>query len=259
MLSGCSREESFSQIEMTNRQESQRENTANVDQIAVADSRRPFEDVARDAGRKPVQVLKYFGITPGQRVVDFTSGIGYFTRIISVIVGSEGSVVPHNSGPHMNSNLINDQFKADMLEQYTSYGNVEINYKNVEEMSLPDNSVDVILLSLALHHWHHSEESGEFIPQMALKRFDNVMRMLKSGGIFAVIDHEAAEGMARVASDAIHRIPKDIAIADLTVAGFILESESDVHANFPDDDLTIRWTREPRDATKRIVQRYRKP
>jgi predicted methyltransferase len=110
-----------------------------------------------------------------------------------------------------------------------------------------------------LHHWHHSEESGEFIPQMALKRFDNVMRMLKSGGIFAVIDHEAAEGMARVSSDAIHRIPKDIAIADLTVAGFILESESDVHANFPDDDLTIRWTSEPRDATKRIVQRYRKP
>jgi predicted methyltransferase len=259
MLSGCSREESISQIEMTATQESQSENTSNIYQVAVADPRRPAEDVARDAGRKPVQALEFFGIIPGQRVVDFTSGIGYFTRIISVIVGTEGSVVAHNSGRRMNSNLINDEFKADLLEQYTSYSNVEVNYETVEEMSLPDNSVDVILLSLALHHWHHSEESGDFMPQIALKRFDNVMRMLKSGGVFAIIDHEAAEGMTRIASDAIHRIPRDIAIADLTLAGFILESESDTHANHPDDDLTIRWTREPRDATKRIVQRYRKP
>ncbi|MGY8815082.1 MAG: class I SAM-dependent methyltransferase [Gammaproteobacteria bacterium] len=256
---GCSREESTSQIDMTATQESMRDITANIYQVAVTDPRRPVEDVARDAGRKPVSVLDYFGIKPGQRVVDFTSGIGYFTRIISLIVGSEGSVVAHNSGRRMNSNLINDQFKADLLEQYTSYGNVEVNYESVEEMSLPDNSVDVIFLSLALHHWHHSEESGDFVPQIALKRFDNIMRMLKPGGVFAIIDHEAADGMTRLASDAIHRIPRDVAVADLTLAGFILESESDVHVNYPEDDLTIRWTREPRDATKRIVQRYRKP
>jgi predicted methyltransferase len=258
ILVGCSREESISQIEMAATQESMRDITANIYQVAVTDPRRPAEDVARDTGRKPVQVLEFIGIKPSQRVVDFTSGIGYFTRLISVIVGSEGSVVAHNSGPRMNSNLINDKYKAGLFEQYTSYGNVEVNYETVEEMSLPDNSVDVVLLSLALHHWHHSEESGEFVPQIALQRYDNVMRMLKSGGVFAIIDHEAAAGMTRLASDAIHRIPRETAIADLTLAGFVFMGESDVHANHPDDNLNIRWTREPRDATRRIVQLYRK-
>ena len=259
MITGCSREDSSSQTEISTTQESRLAKITSIYQAAVADLRRPAEDVARDAGRKPDQVLEFFGITPGQRVIDITSGVGYFTRIISDIVGSEGSVVAHNSGRRMNDRLINDEFKADMLEQYSSYTNVEVNYEDVETMSFPDNSIDVVFLSLALHHWHHSEESGEFIPQIALQRYDNIMRMLKPGGIFAIIDHEAAEEMSREASDAIHRIPRDIAIADITLAGFVFQGESDIHANHTDDDLTVRWTREPRDVTKRIVQLYRKP
>jgi predicted methyltransferase len=226
---------------------------------AVADPRRPVEDVTRDAGRKPAEVLKFFGIKPGQRVIDFRSGTGYFTRIISVIVGPEGSVVAHNSGARMNDRLINDEFKVEMLEQYSSYGNVEVNYEELESMSYPDNSVDVVFVGLVFHHWHHAEDSGEFIPQISLDRMDNVMRMLKPGGVFAIIDHEAAEGMSREASDAIHRIPRATAIADIMLAGFEFVAESDIHAKHPEDDLTIRWTRDPRDATRRIVQLYRKP
>ena len=46
------------------------------------------------------------------------------------------------------------------------------------------------LLSLSIHHWHYSEDSGEFVPLLALGRYDNIFRMLKSGGVFAVIEHE---------------------------------------------------------------------
>jgi predicted methyltransferase len=77
--------------------------------------------------------------------------------------------------------------------------------------------------------------------------------------VFAIIDHEAAEGMSREESDAIHRIPRATAIADITLAGFEFVAESDIHANHPEDDMTVRWTRDPRDATRRIVQLYRKP
>ena len=65
------------------------------------------------------------------------------------------------------------------------------------------------------------------------------------------------EGMSRSESNSIHRIPRDIAIADITMAGFVFERESDIHAN-NSDDISVRWTREPRDATKRIVHLYRK-
>ena len=222
-------------------------------QAAIADPRRPAEEVARDAGRKPIQVLQFFGVAPGQRVVDVGSGDGYFTRILSGIVGSEGSVVANNSGRRSS-----DEFRAKYTEQYSSYNNVELNFENPEDISLPDNSVDMVLLSLTIHHWHHSDETGEFVPSIAMERFENILRILKPGGFFAVIDHDAAEGATRVYSDEIHRIPGAIAIADITLAGFELDAESDIHAN-PNDDVTIRWTQDPRDATKRIVQRYRKP
>ncbi|MGK0298384.1 MAG: putative methyltransferase [Gammaproteobacteria bacterium] len=223
-------------------------------QAALADSRRPAEEVARDAGRKPDTVLKFFGIKPGQRVADISSGDGYYTRILSGVVGSEGSVVAENSGRRSS-----DENQAKYTEQYSSYENVELNFEAPEDMSLPDNSLDAAMLSLTIHHWHHSDETGEFVPQIALDRYQNILRMLKPGGVLGIIEHASDAGMSRVVSDFIHRIPSDIAKADLTLAGFVLDSESYVHANYPDDDTTIRWTQDPRDATNRIVHLYRKP
>jgi predicted methyltransferase len=258
MASGCSSEDTGSQSSMTTNTAPATATGANdsmsVYQAALADPRRPAEEVARDAGRKPVQVLQFFGVAPGQRVVDIGSGDGYFTRILSGIVGENGSVVANNSGRRAS-----DEFREKYGEQYASYGNVELNFEAPEEISLPDNSVDVVLLSLTVHHWHHAEDSGEFVPQITMERFDNIRRILKPGGIFAVIDHDAAVGASRAESDAIHRIPGAIARADITLAGFVFDGESNIHANQPNDDVTVRWTQDPRDATKRIVHRYKKP
>jgi len=68
--------------------------------------------------------------------------------------------------------------------------------------------------------------------------------------------------MPRKDSSEIHRVTGEDVIDDIRLAGFVLDPETDispVHANEPGDDITIRWAREPRDATQRIVHRYRKP
>jgi predicted methyltransferase len=274
IMTGCSREDGGTNTGMTSSQQpatpapspAQRQAGpvviqsvgGNVDnavyEAALADPRRPVEEVSRDAGRKPIEVLKFFGIRPGLRVVDVGSGDGYFTRIISGIVGNNGSVVANNSGRRSS-----EEFQAQYREQYSSYNNVELNFENPEDISLPDNSVDVVLLSLTVHHWHFDEESGEFVPPAAIQRYENIHRMLKPGGIFAVIDHAAAPGASRRYSDEIHRIPGPVAVEDITLAGFVLEGESNIHAYNYDDDVTVRWTGEPRNATKRIVHKYRKP
>jgi predicted methyltransferase len=248
-LAGCSRDDAGSETAATGGA-----TPARAYQDAVADQRRPAEDRQRDAGRKPAEVLRFFGIAPGQTVLDISSGGGYFTRIISGVVGSEGEVIANNSGSR-----VDDAFKKQMEDQYADYDNVELNYENPEDISLPDNSLDAVLLSLSVHHWHYDEDSGEFIPDIALERYDNIMRMLKPGGVFAVIDHAAAPGMSRQASDEIHRIPEEIAEMDITLAGFVLDAKSDIHANNPGDDTTARWDRDPRDATVRLVHRYVKP
>jgi predicted methyltransferase len=230
---------------------------SNLDAIydaAISDPRRPAEEVQRDAGRKPAEVLKFFGVAPGQRILDLGSGDGYFTRILSGIVGDTGSVIANNSGRRAG-----EEFQTQYREQYASYGNVELNFETPEEVSLADNSVDMVLLSLAIHHWHYSEDTGEFVPDISLTRYDNIRRILKPGGVFAVIDHAAAEGATRQASDELHRIPSEVVKADLALAGFVLVAESDIHSNHPNDDVTVRWGRDPRDATMRIVHKYIKP
>jgi predicted methyltransferase len=223
-------------------------------EAALADIRRPMEEMGRDSGRKPIEVLKYFGVGPGMRVVDVGSSDGYYTRIISGVVGSNGSVVANNSGRRSS-----DEFRAKYIEQYSSYDNVELNFENPEDISLPDNSVDVVLLSLAVHHWHHDDASGEMTPPISLQRYENILRILKPGGIFAVIDHAALPGASRQASDAIHRIPEPILVSDVTIAGFVMEGESSIHANHPEDDIMTRWGDGPRDMTNRIVVKFRKP
>src|SRR5262245_29626206 len=54
---------------------------------AIADPARPPEQVAHDAERRPGEVLAFAGIRRGDRVADFMSGGGYFTRLFSRIVG----------------------------------------------------------------------------------------------------------------------------------------------------------------------------
>jgi predicted methyltransferase len=255
IITGCSSDDAGSGSAATGKPAA--EDLRAIYQAAIADDRRPAEDVARDAGRKPAQVLEFFGVAPGQRVLDISSGNGYFTRIISEIVGSSGSVVANNSGSR-----VDDEFKANLQTQYASYDNIELNYEAPETISLPDNSVDTVLLALVIHHWHYAEEWGGFVPTLALQRYDNIFRMLKPGGTLAVIEHEAQPGMPRKDSSEIHRVTGEDVIDDIRLAGFVLDPETDispVHANEPNDDITIRWAREPRDATQRIVHRYRKP
>src|SRR5471032_2519976 len=63
---------------------------------AVADTSRPDADKARDALRKPAEMLAFAGIQPGQTVVDFMPGRGYFTRMFSTAVGPSGAVYAVN-------------------------------------------------------------------------------------------------------------------------------------------------------------------
>src|SRR4051812_34378626 len=58
----------------------------------IATPSRPDKDKARDADRKPAEMLEFAKVMPGQTVIDYLPGKGYFTRIFSTAVGSKGAV-----------------------------------------------------------------------------------------------------------------------------------------------------------------------
>src|ERR1700761_4507057 len=59
---------------------------------AVADKGRPDADTKRDADRKPAEIVAFAGVKPGQSVEELFPGGGYYTRILSKVVGSKGKM-----------------------------------------------------------------------------------------------------------------------------------------------------------------------
>src|ERR1700742_1715075 len=55
------------------------------------------DDRALDAGRKPDQMLAFFGIAPGMKVAEIGAGGGYTSELLARVVGPNGKVYGQNS------------------------------------------------------------------------------------------------------------------------------------------------------------------
>lgn len=228
---------------------------ANI-KAGVDNPNRSEENRARDGDRKPGKVLSFFGVEEGMRVIDVASGGGYYTEIIAGAVGPDGSVSAQNRA--------SDQFeegRAALEAKFAPFGNITIDTSTPgSPLPYEDDSVDMIFLSLIIHHLHYAEESGETMPERSAGIYADIRRILKPGGTFAIIEHKAPDGTTREQSAAWHRISEDVMIADVTSAGFTLDATNDEIHNNPADDEQNTWFDESlRGKTTRLVHRYKSP
>ena len=68
---------------------------------AVADTARPAEQTADDAVRLPVETVKFAMIAQGDVVAEVRPGGGYYTRILSKVVGPNGKVYAVDSAERL--------------------------------------------------------------------------------------------------------------------------------------------------------------
>jgi predicted methyltransferase len=59
---------------------------------AVAHSGRTAEDLKRDSTDHPAEILRLAGINRGMRVADILAGDGYYSELLSYLVGPKGKV-----------------------------------------------------------------------------------------------------------------------------------------------------------------------
>src|SRR6185312_3851513 len=62
-------------------------------EAAVAGAWRLPADRARDAWRHPVESLKFWGLQPGQTVVEFWPGAGWYTDILAPYLSATGGTL----------------------------------------------------------------------------------------------------------------------------------------------------------------------
>lgn len=209
---------------------------------AVADSQRPAADVARDALRKPAEIVAFAGVMPGDKVAEIAPGGGYYTRILAKAVGPGGKVYALMPAFFANRPGGLDSINA-IAEQY---GNVEVVVIDYAETRLPE-PVDLVWTT----ENYHDLANGDIATVN-----EWAFAALKPGGIYFVEDH-SAPGTGTSATRTLHRIDPAAVKEQVGAAGFVLEEESDILHN-PDDPHDVS-PREVEPTSDKFAFRFRKP
>lgn len=219
--------------------------------LAVHHPDRLEMDLVRDSTRAPRQVLDFFDVKEGMRVADIQAGNGYYTELLSRVVGTKGQVFCVNN--EVTQRLYGEQLTKRLERKGFDAGNVQRIDQPLDEMGLPED-LDRVLLVRFYHDFGWMETDREAFN-------DTIFESLRPGGIFGVIDHHANEGEGIGQGGTLHRIEATLVREEIESAGFVLEAESYV-LNDPTDkhDFNIfENNQKRRDKTDRFVYLFRKP
>jgi predicted methyltransferase len=220
---------------------------------AVTDSMRPADEKALDQGRKPAGVLAFAGIKRGDKVVDLMPGSGYYTRLFSKIVGSQGRVYAMQP-TEMDKAAPKGLLSLKGFAGTADYRNVSILVQPIAALSLPQQ-VDLIWTSQNYHDLHDPFMGS---PDMATLN-KAIFAALKPGGVYIVLDHAAAQGTGISKTDDLHRIDPAAVKDEVTAAGFEYVGESDALREPVDDHSKPAFDKSMRGKTDRFIYKFRKP
>jgi predicted methyltransferase len=220
----------------------------------LANPSRSAEDRERDARDKPAEVLALAGFKRGQTVADVLGGGGYYSEILSHIVGPQGKVLLVNNTGY-------DAFGKKGMAQRLG-GDRLPNVVHVsgpsDALGLGDNVLDGAVIVMSYHDLYWVDEKEGWPKVDAAKFLDQIARALKPGGVLLVVDHSAKAGTGSSAAQTLHRIDEQFAVTDFAAHGLQLESSSQV-LRHPDDDRSKNvFDPAIRGKTDRFVQLYRK-
>ena len=217
---------------------------------ALAADLRSAEDRARDEARHTAETLAFARVAPGQKVADMIMGGGYFTRLFSAAVGAEGHVTAWQPAEFI-------AFEASYGEAATAadaLANVDAVRSPIGAPEFPAG-LDLVFTAQNYHDLH----MGMFPADTAAKVNTAVFEALRPGGLYVIVDHNAAAGSGLAVADSLHRIDVEAVKREVQAAGFVLDGESEVLAR-PDDPMTANvFDPSIRGRTSQFMLRFRKP
>lgn len=217
----------------------------------LAGGDRAEADKARDAGRRPAEVVTFLGIKDGMTVIDLIAASGYYTEVLSVAVGSKGKVYAQNGDFVLK---MREGANEKALSARLANGrlpNVERVNREMTDLGLAPGSIDAAFTALNFHDIYN--RGG---PEGAAGFLASVKVVLKSGGVLGIVDHD---GNPENDNKELHRMMKADAVKALTDAGFELVAEGEMLRNPKDDRTKMVFAEGLRGHTDRFVLKARKP
>lgn len=219
---------------------------------ALADPLRAEQQPA-DERRKPLELVTFSGVQPGDKVLDLIPGSGYWTRIFSRIVGPDGHV--YAVWPEAYARFARGNVRdLEALSGKPEFANVTVAVQQSNVLAAPEK-LDLVWTSMNYHDYP-AEFMGQTDPSVLNKA---VFDMLKPGGAYIVIDHESAPGRGMQDVEPMHRIDPETVKSQVTAAGFEYVGRNDALDN-PADPKDIAVFEPPiRGRTDKFALKFRKP
>lgn len=218
---------------------------------ALASDARSEAERARDANRKPVETLAFFGVREDMDVLELVPGGGWYTKILAPALVEKGSL----------SAWIGVMRFAD---RFTSLGidTVEVvgagsplvatdrrGIFDLPEADLGHGAYDAVLTFRNLHN---------LTPEARATLNRAVFAALRAGGVYGVVDHTRRH-MQPDDPENRRRLDPVLAIQEIEAAGFAFEAFSDLHYRLDDELRYEVGRRSVSGNTDRFTLRFRKP
>jgi len=221
---------------------------------AVQHAGRGAEDVKRDALDRPADVLRLAGIKPGMHVIDFLAGDGYYSELLSYVVGSSGHVLMYND-PSFEKWSEGGAVKRVAANRLP---NVEHQVAALNTLQFPAASVDAVFLVKVYHDLYWVDTTGAWAKVDTGTVLDNIARAVKPGGVVVIVDHSAKPGTGSSAASPLHRLAAAYARKDWESRGLKLVAHSDVLRKPADPRDQISYKPPALGNTDRFVLVFRK-
>jgi len=222
-------------------------NTPPFIKSAIEANDRPPEQQAIDSARKPAETLMLAGLKEGDHIAEITSFGQYYSAILSAAVGPNGKVDLYDM-PYLEA--INESTKKGKAfsDAHANTTYTVVHYNDIQLAADLDAVYNIL---------YYHDLQPQKVDTAAMNK--KIFAALKPGGTYFIIDHKAEEGSGWRDAGTIHRMATSTIIEEITAAGFVLETNSDLLANPQDDRSKMVFAPGTRRHTDQAVLVFRKP
>jgi len=213
---------------------------------------RSAAEVARDANRKPVETLAFFGLEDDMRVLELLPGGGWYTKLLAPTLRDNGELYVAIGTRNVTENLMKQSGfghikPLDIGVPFERNGPFGTNY--LAPFSFGVDDLDMVVTFRNMHN---------FTPEGRANINQAVFDSLRSGGLYGVIDHSLRH-MEPMTAENRRRADPVMIIKELLDLGFEMVDYSDLHYR-TDDELRYEVGRRTVTGnTDRFTILFRKP
>lgn len=214
-------------------------NRAAIDTAVAASTRTPA-NIERDKYRNPAETLAFFGVKPGDTVVELWPGGGWYTEILAPYAKANGNTLFAAAPWERGLNRIKE-WQTAKPEVYGAIQLAEFPHSGAGP-KVADGTADVVLTFRNVHNWRFGGADK------TADAFRQIYAMLKPGGVLGVEEHRLNESQDAALEEKSGYMKESSVIAFAEAAGFKLVERSEINAN-PSDTKDYPkgvWTLPPR-------------